>query len=193
MTSIGILGYENCGKTSLFLQFIKEVENSGSRIFDGTRGGDERFRTITVDFIRFSWKGFTHTLYGTGGHRERVTDYYRLFVIRNADRFLCMVDLEAPLKPQLEFFRSFEIPSKNVNLTFNKYDLKPDNLDKYSLKIIDLLENELRKRIKEQFVTVAIPKEGYEEQIDNCAKSVLSLCEWDQKGDPFEIWLSSSD
>ncbi|MFX0205571.1 MAG: GTPase domain-containing protein [Candidatus Hodarchaeota archaeon] len=193
MVNIGILGFENCGKTSLFLQFIKRVEDSGSRVFDGARGGDERYRTVSVDFIRFSWKGFTHTLYGTGGHRERVTDYYRIFVIRNADRFLCMIDLEAPLKAQLEFFRSFEIPTKNVALSFNKYDLKPNNLDKYSPKIIDLFENELKKRIKEKYVTVAITKEGYEEYIANCAQSVLSLCEWDQKGDPFDIWLATSD
>ena len=62
VVNIGILGFENCGKTSLFLQFIKEVEDSGSRVFDGARGGDERYRTVSVDFIRFSWKGFTHTL-----------------------------------------------------------------------------------------------------------------------------------
>jgi signal recognition particle receptor subunit beta len=130
MVNVGILGSQDVGKTSTFLLFMKKVEESGDRILHGVPGGQERDKTLTVDFIRFTWKGFVHVLYGTGGHRLPSVDYYRLWVIRNADRFLCMADLAAPLEPQLEFYRSFEIPARNVVLSLNKYDTGKENLGK---------------------------------------------------------------
>ena len=106
-----------------------------------------------------------------------------------------MVDLEAPLEPQIKFYEDTlpQISFKNYVVSYNKFDTGSENLDAYKKNIKELFENKLRKKIIEEFVTVAINKEGYEEYIKNCLDSVVSLCEWDSKADPFDAWISSSE
>ncbi|MHA1168453.1 MAG: GTPase domain-containing protein [Candidatus Hodarchaeales archaeon] len=190
MVNIGILGNMNCGKTASFLLFMKYLEETGSRIIQGVPGGAERDRTETVDFIRFTYKGFVHVLYGTGGHNTRITDYYRLFVLRNADRFLCMFDLSEPLRPQLEFYSTLDIPTRSVVISLNKYDLAADQFEKYKEDITNYFSSKLKKLVKEPiFATVAIEAgDKYKEENKNCLAAVLSLCGFAEAKDAFDIW-----
>ncbi len=183
MVSIGILGYMNAGKTALFNLFRNLLPERGGNILGGQFGGSIQGNTVTVDFIRFisvesqQVGGVVHSLYGTGGHKHRVTDYYRSFVIRNADVFICMIDLSIDLKPQLDFYDSIELPVASIVLVFNKVDL----VDEHSVSLfieetVDFFLNKKKKLIHEQFITCAIPQNQYAQYNENAVKSVLVLC-----------------
>ncbi|MHA2232784.1 MAG: GTPase domain-containing protein [Candidatus Hodarchaeales archaeon] len=192
MVHIGILGQADCGKTSTFILFIKSLEARGDRVLTGQRGGEERELTITVDFIRFTYQGFTHTLYGTGGHRAAITDYYRVFVLRNADRFLCMIDLTEPLDEQLEFFeRLGDIPAKSIVVTFNKFDLV-DSVDvekDFIEPTVNWFEKRLKRTVQKKFITVALEKKGFAGYQQNAVDAILDLCEWAPEK-AFDVWTS---
>ena len=190
MVNIGILGTMNCGKTSVFVSFMNSLASTDEKILAGAPGGPEMYTTQTVDFIRFTSKGFIHVLYGTGGHQTPITDYYRVYVLRNANRFLCMFDLSEPLKDQLTFFEGIDIPSKSIVIFLNKYDLAKENYKKYKEKIEDLFINKKRKIIKEIFPTVALRSadKEYEEYQQNCLTGILKLCEFDRDASAFDVW-----
>jgi len=184
MVTIGLIGTQDCGKTSLYLLFEKFGEKFGCK-FVGWKYTDSKKEfipnkssvTVTLDFLRFSWKGNIHTLYGTGGHLNRITDYYRLFVLRNAERFLCMIDLSEGVESQLDFFKAIHIPSETIVLAFNKYDIGGDNLKTFD-EVITRYFNELQqKTIQNKFTTVSIEKNGFETYNENAIRAVLSLCD----------------
>ncbi|MFW9995933.1 MAG: GTP-binding protein [Candidatus Odinarchaeota archaeon] len=190
MVNIGILGDINCGKTAAFILFMKYLEDSGHRVLHGVPGGAERDRTETVDFIRFTYRGFVHVIYGTGGHKKRITDYYRKYVLRNADRFLCIVDLSEPLESQLEFFDQLAIPSRSVAICFNKYDLAAEKFETYRKETVQFFTSKLKKMVKEPvYPTVAIEKdEEFQTYNQNCLNAILTLCGFEETRDAFEIW-----
>lgn len=181
MVNIGILGYINAGKTSLLNLFRNKLSERGGNILGGQLGGAEQGNTVTVDFIRFIStdprdRG-VHTLYGTGGHKHRITDYYRSFVIRNSDVFICMFDLSIDLEPQLAFYESLDLPVRSLTLVFNKVDLADTlRVTQFIEKTVEFFINEKKKLVKEQFVTCAIPKNQYEQFNENAVNSVLFLC-----------------
>ncbi|MFX0015695.1 MAG: GTPase domain-containing protein [Promethearchaeota archaeon] len=190
MVNIGILGTMNCGKTSVFVSFMNSLASSDEKIIAGAPGGPEMYTTQTVDFIRFTSKGFIHVLYGTGGHQTPITDYYRVYVLRNANRFLCMFDLSEPLQSQLEFYRTFEIPTKAVVIYLNKYDLAAKNLKEYEEEVKSFFIDEQRKLIKAIFPTVALRSTGeeFKEYQENCLNGILSLCDFDRDASAFDVW-----
>jgi len=190
LVNIGILGTMNCGKTSVFVSFMNSLASSEEKILAGAPGGPEMYTTQTVDFIRFTSKGFIHVLYGTGGHQTPITDYYRVYVLRNANRFLCMFDLSEDLEEQFNFFRGFEIPTKSIVVYLNKYDLAPENLKNYQEKVSSFFINEQKKLIKEIFPTVALKSTGeeHEKYHQNCLKGILSLCDFDRDASAFDVW-----
>lgn len=193
MVSIGILGAKNCGKTSVFAHFMDVMTGpQHEKIYTGAPGGPEMHKTITVDFIRFSHKGFLHQLYGTGGHRTPITDYYRVYVLRNATRFVAMFDLSVPLEPQLQFYSQLEIPSQAPLIVYlNKYDLGADDFQEYKNKIESFFNTELKILIRDIIPTVAIEigdNGDYTEYNQNAIDGILSLCEFDPKSSSFEIW-----
>ena len=190
MVNIGILGAQDCGKTSVFVYFMNQITQSGEKIISGAPGGPEKYATETVDLIRFTAKGFIHVLYGTGGHKRPITDYYRTYVLRNADRFLCMFDLSIPLDDQMKFYTEVEIPTRQVTIALNKYDLAKDNYEEYKEQIEDFFKNEKKKLIKEIYPTVAIEyneTNEYEPLNKNCVDALLSMCEFD-KSSAFDVW-----
>ncbi|MFX1284248.1 MAG: GTPase domain-containing protein [Promethearchaeota archaeon] len=190
LVNIGILGTMNCGKTSVFVSFMNSLASSDEKIIAGAPGGPEMYTTQTVDFIRFTSKGFIHVLYGTGGHQTPITDYYRVYVLRNANRFLCMFDLSEDLEEQFEFYRGFDIPTKSIVVYLNKYDLAPENLKNYQEKVSSFFINEKKKLIKDIFPTVALrtADEEHEEYKQNCLKGILSLCDFDRDASAFDVW-----
>ena len=190
MVNIGILGTMNCGKTSVFVNFMNSISASDEKILAGAPGGPEMYTTQTVDFIRFTSKGFIHVLYGTGGHQTPITDYYRVYVLRNANRFLCMFDLNEDLQEQLNFYRQFEIPTKSVVIFLNKYDLAAENLKNYQEKVNSFFIDEKKKLVRGIFPTVALrtAAEEFEEYKQNCLKGILSLCEFDRDASAFDVW-----
>lgn len=190
MVNIGILGTMNCGKTSVFVSFMNSLASSDEKIIAGAPGGPEMYTTQTVDFIRFTSKGFIHVLYGTGGHQTPITDYYRVYVLRNANRFLCMFDLSEDLHEQLDFYRQFEIPTKAIVVYLNKYDLASENLKNYQEKVSSFFIDEQKKLIKDIFPTVALRTAGddYAVYQQNCLKGILSLCDFDRDASAFDVW-----
>jgi hypothetical protein len=188
MVNIGILGDMDCGKTSVFVNFMNELTSAEERILAGAPGGPEMFTTQTVDFIRFSWKGFIHVLYGTGGHKTPITDYYRVYVLRNANRFVCMFDLSEPLDTQMKFYDDIEIPSKQISIYLNKFDLAPDNVESYKEEVHDYFLSKKKKLIKDILVTVAVKKPEFEEERNNCQRGILNLCEFDAESSAFDVW-----
>ncbi len=190
MVNVGILGDMNCGKTSVFVRFMNSLAASNEKIIAGSPGGPEMYTTQTVDFIRFTHKGFIHVLYGTGGHTTPITDYYRVYVLRNANRFLCMFDLSIELEPQLAFYKNLEIPTKQVTIFLNKYDLAQENYAEYKEKVEDFFINDQKKLIKEILPTVAIKvEEGkFKKETENCLKGILDLCEFDKDASAFDVW-----
>lgn len=190
MVNIGILGAQDCGKTSVFAYFMNQITESGEKIISGAPGGPEKYATETVDLIRFTAKGFIHVLYGTGGHKRPITDYYRVYVLRNADRFLCMFDLSLPLEDQFKFYNEIEIPTRQISISLNKYDLAKDKYDEYKEQIEHFFKNEKKKLIKEIYPTVAIEykeTEEFKQYNQNCVDVLLSLCEFD-KSSAFDVW-----
>jgi signal recognition particle receptor subunit beta len=190
MVNVGILGAMDCGKTSVFAYFMNHISMNGETIISGAPGGPEKYATETVDFIRFTAKGFIHVLYGTGGHKRPITDYYRLFVLRNADRFLCMFDLSTPIEPQIEFFEEMDIPLKSVLILLNKYDLGKENFETYKEKIQEYFVDNKKKLIKAIYPTVAIEYKDTDEYLEynhNCVKAILDLCEFDKES-AFDLW-----
>ncbi len=181
MVNIGILGYINTGKTSLLNLFRSKLSERGGNVLGGQLGGSDQGSTVTVDFIRFistdqSDRG-VHTLYGTGGHRHRITDYYRSYVIRNSEVFICMFDLSIDLEPQLAFYKTLDLPVRSLTLVFNKVDLADTpHVTQFIEKTVEFFINEKKKLIREQFVTCAIPKNHYEQYNENAVNSVLFLC-----------------
>ncbi|MHA2102603.1 MAG: GTPase domain-containing protein [Candidatus Hodarchaeales archaeon] len=190
MASIGILGEIDCGKTSCFRTFSNILEERGDRVLKKLPGGGpaddgrEKISTITVDFLRFTYQGFIHVLYGTGGHKNPSTTYYRDYVLRNASRFLCIVDLSAELEGQLVFFNIANIPTKNVVIIFNKFDLASDNLESYKEKTIDFFKNDIGVMVPEFYPTIGIPMDDEELQKynQNCFNAIISLCAQDKPG-----------
>ena len=190
MVNIGILGTQDCGKTSVFVYFMNQITASGEKIIVGAPGGPEKYATETVDLIRFTAKGFIHVLYGTGGHKRPITDYYRTYVLRNSDRFLCMFDLSLPLDDQIQFYKEIEIPTRQVTIALNKFDIGQKDYDDFKDKIEDFFKNEKKKLIKDIFPTVAIEYKGtqdYDTYNKNCIDAILSLCEFD-KSSAFDVW-----
>jgi len=190
MVNVGILGDMDCGKTSVFVRFMNSLAESNEKILTGAPGGPEMYTTQTVDFIRFTHKGFIHVLYGTGGHTTPITDYYRVYVLRNANRFLCMFDLSVDLDQQLAFYENLDIPTKQLTVYLNKYDLAADNYSDYKERIEDFFINQKKKLIKEILPTVAAKVEGdkYKKEIKNCIKGILDLCEFDKDSSAFNVW-----
>ncbi|MHA2390111.1 MAG: GTPase domain-containing protein [Candidatus Hodarchaeales archaeon] len=190
MVNVGILGDMDCGKTSVFVRFMNSLAATNEKIIAGSPGGPEMYTTQTVDFIRFTHRGFIHVLYGTGGHTTPITDYYRVYVLRNANRFLCMFDLAIDLAKQLEFYKNLEIPTKQVTIFLNKYDLAKENYEEYKEKVEDFFINEQKKLIKEILPTVAIKVEGnqFKTETQNCLKGILALCEFDKDASAFDVW-----
>ncbi|MHA1994639.1 MAG: GTPase domain-containing protein [Candidatus Hodarchaeales archaeon] len=190
MVNVGILGDMDCGKTSVFVRFMNSLAATNEKIIAGSPGGPEMYTTQTVDFIRFTHRGFIHVLYGTGGHTTPITDYYRVYVLRNANRFLCMFDLAIDLAKQLEFYKNLEIPTKQVTIFLNKYDLAKENYDEYKEKVEDFFINEQKKLIKGIFPTVAIKVEDnqFKAETHNCLKGILDLCEFDKDASAFDVW-----
>ncbi|MFX0084481.1 MAG: GTP-binding protein [Candidatus Hodarchaeota archaeon] len=190
MVNVGILGNMNCGKTSVFVHFMNSLTSVDEKILTGAPGGPEMYTTQTVDFIRFTYKGFIHVLYGTGGHRNPVVDYYRVFVLRNANRFLCMFDLNEDINTQLEFYRQFEIPTKQVAVYLNKYDLASNNFDEFQSKISSFFIDEQKKLIKDIFPTVALKSadKEFDKYKQNCLTGILSLCEFNADSSAFDVW-----
>ena len=190
MVNIGILGDMDCGKTSVFVRFMNSLADSNEKILTGAPGGPEMYTTQTVDFIRFTHKGFIHVLYGTGGHTTPITDYYRVYVLRNANRFLCMFDLSVDLEQQLSFYENLDIPTKQLTVYLNKFDLAADNFSEYKEQIEDFFINQKRKLIKEILPTVAVKVEENEYKIEtkNCIKGILDLCEFDKDASAFNVW-----
>ena len=190
MVNVGILGTMDCGKTSVFVSFMNSLAASDEKILAGAPGGPEMYTTQTVDFIRFTSKGFIHVLYGTGGHQTPITDYYRVYVLRNANRFLCMFDLSGDLQEQLKFYNEFEIPTRQVVIYLNKYDLAPENFKNYQEKVSSYFIDEKKKLVKGIFPTVELKGAGeeYEEYQQNCLNGILSLCEFDRDASAFDVW-----
>ncbi len=190
MVNVGILGDMDCGKTSVFVRFMNSLAESNEKILTGAPGGPEMYTTQTVDFIRFTHKGFIHVLYGTGGHTTPITDYYRVYVLRNANRFLCMFDLSVNLEQQLAFYENLDIPTKQLTVYLNKYDLASDNYSAYKEQIEDFFINQKKKLIKEILPTVAAKVEGdkYKKETKNCIKGILDLCEFDRDSSAFNVW-----
>jgi tRNA U34 5-carboxymethylaminomethyl modifying GTPase MnmE/TrmE len=190
MVNIGILGNMNCGKTSVFVHFMNSLTSVDEKILAGAPGGPEMYTTQTVDFIRFTFKGFIHVLYGTGGHRNPVVDYYRVFVLRNANRFLCMFNLDEDIDTQLEFYRQFEIPTRQVIVYLNKYDLGSENFDEFQEKVSSFFIDEQKKLIKDIFPTVALKsaEKEFDKYKQNCLTGILSLCEFDADSSAFDVW-----
>jgi hypothetical protein len=190
MVNIGILGTQDCGKTSVFVYFMNHLTNNGEKIISGAPGGPEKYATETVDLIRFTAKGFIHVLYGTGGHKRPITDYYRTFVLRNADKFLCMFDLSIPLDKQFEFYNDIEIPTRQVTVVLNKFDLARENFEEYKDQVENFIKDDKKKLIKDIYPTVAIEYKNtaeYEQYNKNCIESLFSLCEFD-KSSVFDVW-----
>ena len=190
MVNVGILGDMDCGKTSVFVRFMNSLANSNEKILTGAPGGPEMYTTQTVDFIRFTHKGFIHVLYGTGGHTTPITDYYRVYVLRNANRFLCMFDLSVDLEQQLSFYENLDIPTKQLSIYLNKFDLAADNFSEYKEQIEDFFIIQKKKLIKEILPTVAVKVEENEYKIEtkNCIKGILDLCEFDKDASAFNVW-----
>ncbi len=190
LVNVGILGDMNCGKTSVFVRFMNSLAATNEKIIAGSPGGPEMYTTQTVDFIRFTHRGFIHVLYGTGGHTTPITDYYRVYVLRNANRFLCMFDLSIDLDRQLEFYHNLEIPTKQVTIFLNKYDLAKENYEEYKEKVEDFFINDQKKLIKEILPTVAIKVEDnqFKKESQNCLKGILDLCEFDKDASAFDVW-----
>jgi tRNA U34 5-carboxymethylaminomethyl modifying GTPase MnmE/TrmE len=190
MVNIGILGDMDCGKTSVFVRFMNSLANSNEKILTGAPGGPEMYTTQTVDFIRFTHKGFIHVLYGTGGHTTPITDYYRVYVLRNANRFLCMFDLSVDLEQQLAFYENLDIPTKQLTVYLNKFDLAADNYSEYKQQIEDFFINQKKKLIKEILPTVAVKVDEDKHKIEtkNCIKGILDLCEFDKDASAFNVW-----
>lgn len=190
MVNVGILGDMNCGKTSVFVRFMNSLAATNEKIIAGSPGGPEMYTTQTVDFIRFTHRGFIHVLYGTGGHTTPITDYYRVYVLRNANRFLCMFDLSIDLDRQLGFYKNLEIPTKQVTIFLNKFDLAGDKFDEYKETVEDFFINKHKKLIKEILPTVAIKVEDnqYKKETQNCLKGILDLCEFDKDASAFDVW-----
>ena len=190
MVNVGILGDMDCGKTSVFVRFMNSLANSNEKILTGAPGGPEMYTTQTVDFIRFTHKGFIHVLYGTGGHNTPITDYYRVYVLRNANRFLCMFDLSVDIEQQLSFYENLDIPTKQLSIYLNKFDLAADNFSEYKEQIEDFFINQKKKLIKEILPTVAVKVEENEYKIEtkNCIKGILDLCEFDKDASAFNVW-----
>ena len=190
MVNVGILGDMDCGKTSVFVRFMNSLANSNEKILTGAPGGPEMYTTQTVDFIRFTHKGFIHVLYGTGGHTTPITDYYRVYVLRNANRFLCMFDLSVDLEQQLSFYENLDIPTKQLSIYLNKFDLAADNFSEYKEQIEDFFINQKKKLIKEILPTVAVKVEENEYKIEtkNCIEGILDLCEFDKDASAFNVW-----
>ena len=190
MVNVGILGDMDCGKTSVFVRFMNSLAATNEKIIAGSPGGPEMYTTQTVDFIRFTHRGFIHVLYGTGGHTTPITDYYRVYVLRNANRFLCMFDLSTGLEKQLDFYKNLEIPTKQVTIFLNKYDLAKENYTEYKDSVEDFFINEQKKLIKEILPTVAIKVEDnqFKTETQNCLKGILDLCEFDKDASAFDVW-----
>ena len=190
MVNVGILGDMNCGKTSVFVRFMNSLAVTNEKIISGSPGGPEMYTTQTVDFIRFTHRGFIHVLYGTGGHTTPITDYYRVYVLRNANRFLCMFDLSIDLDRQLKFYETLQIPTKQVTIFLNKFDLANDNYDEYKEKIEDFFINTQKKLIKYILPTVAIKVEDgqFQKETQNCLTGILDLCEFDKDASAFDVW-----
>lgn len=190
MVNIGILGAQDCGKTTVFAYFMDHLNLSGERVLSGAPGGPEKYATETVDFLRFTSKGFIHVIYGTGGHKRPITNYYRNYVLRNADRFLCMFDLSEPIEDQLEFYNDFKIPTRQITVLLNKYDLAADNFDPHLEKIEDYFKNDKKKIIKDIYPSVAMEygdDNEFKEYNENCVNALLKLCQLD-KSSAFDSW-----
>lgn len=192
MVNIGILGAKDCGKTATFIFFLDFIYQTGNRIVQGNPGGVQKTRTTTVDFIRFSWKSQIHALYGSGGHKDRITEYYRKYVLRATDKYLCMFDLSLPLDDQFEFYKTlFPLETDATVVTYNKYDTPEGKmrLDKYRGEVTRFLAD-FKVPVKESFVTVAVrtaDEAKYREYNQNCVKAILFIVE-NKKTDPFKIW-----
>jgi len=155
MVNIGILGYASVGKTSLFNLFRKIFEERGGNILGGQLGGAKKGNT----------------------HRHRITDYYRSFVIRNSDVFICMFDLSIDLEPQLTFYEQFELPVRSIVLVFNKFDLAEEPIVEHFIdQTEDFFVNKKKKLIFNRYITCAIPKSQYALYNENAVNSVLILC-----------------
>ncbi len=191
MVNIGILGAQDCGKTMSFILFLQYIKKTGNRVVQGNPGGTEPTTTLTLDFVRFTWKSQIHALYGSGGHKTRLTDYYRKYVIRAADQFLCLIDLTLPLEDQFGFYEElFPLPARHVVVNFNKYDTLEGKmrLKRYEPEVVEFFESN-RLPVQGTYVTVAIrdSTEKYLEYNQNCIKAILHLAE-KKKEDPFKIW-----
>ncbi|MHA2111382.1 MAG: hypothetical protein ACW98W_07855 [Candidatus Hodarchaeales archaeon] len=101
-----------------------------------------------------------------------------------------MFDLSVDLEQQLSFYENLDIPTKQLSIYLNKFDLAADNFSEYKEQIEDFFINQKKKLIKEILPTVAVKVEENEYKIEtkNCIKGILDLCEFDKDASAFNVW-----
>jgi small GTP-binding protein len=188
--NIGILGSQDSGKTSVFVLFLSYVRSTGNRIIQGNPGGVEIDKTMALDFVRFTYKGMYHTLYGTGGHKLHITEYYRKYVLRTAQKFLIVIDMSIPIPPQLKFLDDLmSFNNVEVSIVLNKMDL-PNSKAYYSenKNMVEKHFIDQKAKIKSIMDSVAIQKPKYVQENKNAVKSILNLIDFTDE-DPFSNWV----
>jgi len=188
--NIGILGVQDSGKTSVFVLFLSYIRSTGNRIIQGNPGGVEIDKTVTLDFVRFTYKGLYHTLYGTGGHKTHITEYYRKYVLRTAQKFLVVIDMSIPIMPQFVFLNELiDFNNVEVCIVLNKMDL-PNSKVNYSenKNLVEKYFIDKKAKIKSIMDSVAIQKPKYVQENKNAVKSILNLIDYTDE-DPFSNWV----
>lgn len=187
--NIGILGNQDSGKTSVFVMFLNYVRSTGNRVVQGNPGGVDIDKTVTLDFIRFTYKGMYHTLYGTGGHKTHITEYYRKYVLRTAQKFLIIIDMSIQIQPQIKFLEELmKYSGVEIAIVLNKMDLPNSKVNyEQNKKLVEKFFTEKKANIISILDGVAVAKPKYVTENKNTVKSILNLIDMTDD-DPFRIW-----
>lgn len=170
--ALALIGDKDVGKTSFLILFSKAFRIMGE-VEGGKLGGNISGSTDTLDFLNFAYNGRIYTLYGTGGDRTRITDYYRKKVVSTASKFILVIDATRSIREQTQFLKDIGFVGRRVVLCINKVDLvDKDKISQIKDEIISELER-INIAPTKIFETVALEKKGFEQENKNIVNAVL--------------------
>jgi len=200
MTTLGLIGYRDVGKTTLLRLFVKfsnksklaginggkpwsvtKIDFSGETVLNPETANKET-KTIHPNRVNFQEDDTknSHTIFAPGGDKDwPVVKMGIITISRIAKQIIAVVAADQSLTDQLSFFDAVRYFPKNIYVCINKLDLIPVG---ERAKMIESMKFKIEKyflkrriQISDYFYTCAEESAQNHELNENAARMILKI------------------